>query len=336
MLLFSTFTWAAPAGWFSAEARGNYLMIAPEELNSYHRELFSYSFGIETENTVLSEMGCAEAVLNYGLAEGADVYLKLGISAAYLTDILHDEFHDKDVITSNISLNILYAGIGARHVPAEFFGTLRPYIGADAGIFYAAVGSWEVTADGGAYFVADGYENQKTDFSGAAFFGANFEAGFEWRIFEKYGITAYGGYRAAAFKFDFSQEGLFGDAHYKNPAEADLSGFYFGGGISYAFNTEEELPLPDDMAETALWKKHESEGDSLFAKKEYMKAASSYTEALKAGGDFSLYKKLSACFFRLNDIARTKKWADMYIKYHPEDAAFAAWAEKLKIQLPGN
>lgn len=338
IFLFSAIAWAAPAGWFTAETRGAYLMIAPEELNSYQRELFSYSFGIEIENTVLREMGCAEALLNYGIFEGADIYLKLGISATYLTDILHDEFHDKDVTASNLFLNVLYAGIGARHVPAEFFGTLRPYIGADAGVFYVVGGSWKIASDKEAYFTPEGYEKQKTDFSGIPFFGANFEAGLEWRFFENYGLTAHAGYRAAAFKFDFSGEGLFGDAHYKSPAEADLSGFYFGGGISFAFGSGEELPPLEEEAVPGEkpWEKYVNEADSLFAKKEYLKAASSYAEALKAGGDFLIYKKLSACFFRLNDTARAKKWADMYLKYYPDDSAFAAWAEKLTIQLPGN
>jgi hypothetical protein len=318
---------------FDLELRGLYLNAPFTGFNEYYNSLFSYTFTINAPGSNLKEFGAIEALAGYMPVTDTVVYLRLGYNMTQNTDTLFDTYHKTDVVTSLAAFNIFYAGGGIKQRFPVFLPELALYLAADAGACINIKSYWNVTADTAVYFVNPDFGIQEADFSGDAFFGGNLEAGIEWKILDFAGISALAGYRLAKFNLNFGKSGLFADPHYDQAVEVDISGLYFGGGLNFYFSDNKNLQAAKPSVDLTVEPEvitDEKAGDDLYVKKDYSAAILSYAAALKAGGPFSIYKKLAYSYFRLGDNKKAAYYGGVYLKYFPEDTAVKNWLEKLK------
>jgi hypothetical protein len=332
ILLFSAglfFAAAATAGIdapYSLELRGIYYKTAFSGFNDYYSGIFSYSFNINVSGSNMDEMGGIEAILGWQALPETVFYFRGAYSMGLNTDQLKDTFHNTIPVESTAKFAFIYAGLGAkRRVPFVWPG-FEPYLALDAGMFMHIGSYWKVTADPSVYFVNPAYASQEADFTGS-FWGGDVEAGFEWQVTDWAGIEVNGGYRLASCTITFPDKGLFADAHYSDPVDVGLSGFYMGIGLNLYFGA------PAAVTETAAgspWTEQIKKADSLYEGADYKNAILSYAQALRAGGPFSIYKKLAFAYFKLGDRKKAAYYGGIYLRYYPNDTAVQKWVDTLK------
>ncbi|MCX8093216.1 MAG: hypothetical protein N3E50_03515 [Candidatus Goldbacteria bacterium] len=320
-ILFFPFFFSA----FDLEVRGLYNKSQFSGFNDYRTDLFSYSFSIDARTDKINEMPGVELLLGIPVASGFAICACLSLGMIEWTDDLYDEYHKKTAVRSVARFVTGYAGLGAKYFLDAGMERLHPYLFYNLGFFKHLNSFWEVSADTSYYFVNPGYEYQKINFNDS-FLGMNFEAGFDLRLFDSIGMVVFAGYKYGVFKLIFPDDGLFADAHYQD-TDVDISGMYFGGGVKFYFD-EFKIIKTDNLK--GGWDYYNMLGDNMMKNKNYKGAIDNYKIAIKLSGPEDIYKKISFCFYKLNDIKNAVYYAEKYLEFFPQDVNMKKWVEKNK------
>jgi hypothetical protein len=249
---------------------------------------------------------------------------------------------DGEVAYNHAAFSIGYFGLGAKYYigldqASKFFLSA----GADAGMFLNYQSFWETeffkdAADANGVNHSDRYTS--TDFT-SPFFGANIDLGAKYFITDNAAVDLNLGYRLASMSITYPSTFLLAGATDAsgNPLlsakSIDLSGVYFGAGLSFYFGGSPAVATRaaarTGAATTGALSKYEQYGDYYFKAKNYKYALSYYNSAIKQAPNAGLYKKVGFTYYYLGDKARAAQYLKYYLRLTPSDTAVANWVKAL-------
>ncbi len=256
-------------------------------------------------------------------------------------DVTFTDLNDEELFYNHAAFNIGYFGLGGRYyIPAseKFFIS----IGADAGMFMNYQSFWEVNYLHNEETPSAEERYAVVDFTNM-FFGANIEAGAKFMVSDIVGLGANVGYRIASMPIaypegdtlDYPFDNVDGSGEKIFKATAiDLSGVYFGAGLSFYFGGTEGAASTTSAtgtkstAVTGASSKYEKWGDYYYKQKNYKGALKYYGGAVKQAPNAGLYKKIGMCYYYMGDKARAAQYLKYYIRQNPSDTQIQNWLKK--------
>jgi hypothetical protein len=251
-------------------------------------------------------------------------------------EVSYTDTDGNEVFYNHAAFSIGYFGLGGKYYIGldqtnKFFLSL----GADIGMFLNYQSFWETDIPANTVqnpTSSDMYNS--VDFTNM-FFGANLNVGAKYFLTDNAAIGINLGYRLANMSITYPEK----YASAVNPATGDklfsttsidLSGVYFGAGLSFYFGGS---PAGASGAAAApasgALSKYEQYGDYYFKAKNYKYALSYYSSAVKQAPNTGLYKKIGFTYYYLGDKARAAQYLKYYIRLNPSDTAVANWTKSL-------
>jgi tetratricopeptide (TPR) repeat protein len=334
---------------FGLELKGGYGLISPADFNADYTGVFKNGFSIPDTivGTELSDSFYGSLHLDWFLSGNFALFFRSDYIYLENSDKLVPDGTETEVIDSHVTVSAAYFGLGGKA-----FATLSdyfvPYVSVDAGLFAHFGTFWEVWADPAntAGVTVDSLNQYSIVDITDPFFGAHAELGFNI-LFGSWGFNAGGGYRYAPAVLTYPELGIFaqtepdGTKTFK-ASTLDLSGIYFGGGLTFFFGMEpqaaaskpgaqkqaEETKSPGDL----LAEKYEKYGDTFYDKGNYDYASRYYMGAVKASTNVDplIYKKIGFTYLKLKNKKKALYYIELYVKYTPSDTKMAEWLEKYK------
>lgn len=334
---------------FGIDLKGDFGLMNPAHFNADYTGVFKNGFGIATvTGTEITDNLSGSINLDWFVAGNFALFFRSDFIYIDTSDKLVPEGTETEVIDSRLSLNTGYFGLGAK-VYATLSDIFVPYLSVDAGLFTQFGSFWEVWADpANTVGVPVDATNQYSSVDITdSFFGAHAELGFEFLFFSFWGLNAGAGYRYAPAVITYPTAGIFA---YTNPdgtkvftAETlDMSGIYFGGGLSFYFGMEPVKPAAGQAGAAAqqenmapgdiLSDKYEKAGDKYYADGNYDYALRYFAGALKSATkvDALIYKKIGFTYLKLKNKKKAVYYLELYTQYTPSDTKMIEWVNKNK------
>ncbi len=327
------------------ELRGAYTLLNPADFNT------DYTAALTNPLTFAMPEGAALPAFDSAFQGGASVRVFLGDSFAIFPkfDFIYMEKRDtvqldnQDAFESHLAVTTAYFGLGAAF-SIEVMKGFSLSIGADGGMFMHLNSFWQIFADAG-YIGGIAYVSPFTKSQAAAyplstvdfvdtFFGGNAELGLHFTLAQGLELNAFGGYRIASSPFVYPD--TYAAAAFAIPGafkatSIDLSGPYFGAGISFVFGDDSKPEQPAQQQKSAAAvSQYETYGDHFYKKKDYASALKYYLAAEKQGSSAGLVKKIGFCYYYTKNIPKALEYLEKYLKLNPDDTQIIRWHQKIR------
>lgn len=321
-------------GKFGIELRGGATLLNPSAFDEDYKYIATTMYP-NTDPGASTFIGLAPTgslLLEYLATPNVGIFFKTDFMFTQ-DEVSYTDLNDEEVFYNHAAFSIGYFGLGGKYyIPAseKFFISL----GADAGMFMNYQSFWEINF----YHDTPLEQYYSVDFNNM-FFGANIEAGAKFMVSDMVGLGANVGYRIASMPITYPDEPPFnatdadGEKIFKATA-IDLSGVYFGAGLSFYFGGTEGAASTTaatgtkSTAVTGASSKYEKWGDYYYKRKNYKGALKYYGGAVKQAPNAGLYKKIGMCYYYMGDKARAAQYLKYYIRQNPSDTQIQNWLNK--------
>lgn len=328
------------------DLRGAYTLINPADFNAdYTASLtnpLTFAMPDSAALPALDSLIQGGVSLHVFLGDSFAIYPKFEVLYTEKTDVI--QLDEQDAFESHLAMMMGYAGLGLEY-NIEVTKGFAISIGADGGMFMHLNSFWQIFADsgyiGGIAYVSPFTKSQAAAYSLStadfldSFFGGNAELGLHFTLAQGLNLNAFGGYRIASAPFIYptnTLSGVFGLPEAFKSQAVDISGPYFGAGISFVFgddaspSTEQKQQPP---AASSSKSQYETYGDYYFKKKDYAAALKYYVAAEKQDSNTGLVKKIGLCHYYTKNIPKALEYLEKYMQLNPNDEQIKKWLEKI-------
>lgn len=330
------------------DLRGAYTLLNPSDFNTDYTTALTNPLTFAMPGTAsLPAFDSAfqgGASLKFFLGDSFSLYPRFDFIYSDKTDTI--QIDSQDAFESRLSVSSAYIGLGAAF-NLNLIDGFSLSIGADGGMFMHLNSYWQIFADpgyiGGLAYVSPftksqvaAYSLSTVDFTDT-FFGGNAELGLHFTLTQGLNFNTFGGYRIASSPFtypDISSAGAFTIPDAFKAQSIDISGPYFGAGISFVFGDDsgsaQEAQQQSPAASAAAVSQHETYGDHFYRKKDYDSALKHYLAAEKQGSSARLLKKIGYSYYYTRNIPKALEYLEKYLQANPNDTQLIQWLENIK------